>query len=177
MSTEFHRGGQDHVWAAFGRPQATEPTPREVLTDLYGTGPRGGLNTKAAAAELGVSERTVRRWAHTGIPSNAHGQALKTQHQDWQHSPEGREAAMNTRRESRLRGRGTTLSFTGVIKISSDVRRRSTDLVLSAEQVGPIIDALLAGNDDAALDALEDAFGDAFGGSVSLAIENLHTKG
>lgn len=174
----FSRGGHERIWEAFGRVDAdAEPPPRDVLTDLYGTGPHGGLNTKAAAADLGVSERTVRRWAKQGIPAHQAGEQLRAQHQDWQASPDGREAKMGSRRESRLRNNGTTLTFTGVIKISGDVRRRTTTIPINGGHAGAIIDAILAGNDTAALDALEDAFGDRMGGSVSLAIESLSTKG
>lgn len=173
---DFHRGGAEHLWQAMGRAP-TETAPREILSDLYGSGPKGGLNTKAAAADLGVSERTVRRWAHEGIPAHTTGDQVRSQHTDWQASPEGREAKMNPRREQRIRSKGTTVSFAGKIKISRDIRRRAVSVALTGEQMGPILDALLAGNDAAAQDALEDAFGDVFGGSLSLAIESLSTKG
>lgn len=165
------------LWAAFGRDAAREPDDvRTLLTDLYGANRRGGVNAKSAAADLGVSERTVQRWVQTDrLPDNTNGKRARS---DWHRSVEVRAGKMNSRRESRLRSKGTTVRFTGTLTISRDKRRR-TDLpiILTGEQAGDILDALLAGNDEDARLALEDAFGDALGGDVELAIEALATKG
>lgn len=168
--------GTEHIWNAIGgRVAAREPDDvRELLSEVYGTNSRGGVNSRAAAADLGVSERTVQRWVKQGkLPSNENGEHAR---RVWKESPEARAARMNPRRESKMRNRGTTLRFKGVIKISSDTRNtrtRSVDVALTAEQAGDILDALLAGNDEAAHAALEDIFGDAFGGDVELAIQSL----
>lgn len=176
---EFQRGGGEQVWKAIGRAPAST-APRDVLTDLYGTGPRGGLNTAAARADLGVSESTIRRWAKHGIPDNQNGSQVRDKHVEHNASPEVREAKMNPRREARIRKNGMTVKFKGKIRISKTVRDYSTrelELALSPDQAASILDALLAGNDAAAHEALEDAFGDAgFGGSISMAIESLGTK-
>src|SRR5664279_1619399 len=42
-----------------GQPTGDVPA---MLTAAYGPGPRGGVHTRAAAADLGVSQRTVQRW-------------------------------------------------------------------------------------------------------------------
>lgn len=177
MTPEETRAGGQQLWAAIGRDAATEPgDARALLTDLYGTNRRGGVNTRAAAAALGVSARTVQRWVKTGrLPENANGQRAR---RDWRASGQARAARMNPRREARLRNRGTNITFKGLITVSrSDRRRRSVSLELDGEQLGAILDALLAGNDQAAHDALEDAFSEALGGDVELVIESLSTKG
>lgn len=165
------------LWGAFGRDAAREPGDvRTLLSDLYGANRRGGVNARAAAADLGVSERTVQRWVKADrLPENANGQRARA---DWHRSADVRAGRMNSRRESRLRSKGTTIRFTGVLMISRDKRRRKDlPITLTGEQAGDILDALLAGNDEDARLALEDAFGDALGGDVELAIEALATKG
>jgi len=167
----------DPVWAAFGRTAADEPTDvRTLLSDLYGTNQRGGVDAKTAGAELGVSARTVQRWVKADrLPQNANGTKARS---DWRASADVRAGRMNARREQRLRSKGTTIRFTGTLKVSTDSRKR-TDLPieLTPEQTSDILDALLAGNDEDARIALEDAFGDALGGDVELAIEALETRG
>lgn len=171
--------GTEHIWQAVGRDAAAEPGDVSVLlSDVYGRNSRGHVNAKAAAADLGVSERTVQRWVKQGkLPSNDNGERVR---RGWKESPEARAARMNPRRESRIRSKGTTVQFKGVIRISSDKRNhqsRPVNLELTPEQAGDLLDALLAGNDEAAHAALEDAFGDHFGGDVELAIESLSTHG
>lgn len=165
------------LWQGVGRVDDREPAARELLIDLYGANARGGVDAKAAAAELGVSERTVRRWAKDGIPEHAKGAAVREGHREWRNSPDGREAKMNTRRESRLRNKGTTIKFNGRIKISGDNRHRKVNIPLDGEAMSDILDALLAGNDDAARDALNDAFADFFGGDVDFDLDALETFG
>lgn len=172
QSEDLHK-----LWQGVGRVDDREPEARELLIDLYGANARGGVDTKAAAAELGVSERTVRRWAKDGIPEHAKGSAVRDGHQEWRNTPEGREAKMNTRRESRLRNKGTTIKFNGRIKISGDNRHRKVNIPLDGEAMSDILDALLAGNDDAARDALNDAFADFFGGDVDFDLDALETFG
>lgn len=45
-------------------PRWTVKQLAAVLSLSYGTGPRGGPDTAAAAEKLGVSRRTVQRWLH-----------------------------------------------------------------------------------------------------------------
>lgn len=165
----------DKLWQGVGRVEDSEPEPRDLLRDLYGENARGGVDAKAAAADLGVSERTVRRWAKDGIPEHSKGGAVREQHEQWRNSPQGREAKMNSRRESRLRSKGTTIKFDGRIRISGDERRRKANIPIDGEAMGDILDALLAGNDGAARDALNDAFADFFGGDVDFDLDSLET--
>lgn len=46
-------------------PRWTRARLERVLFVRYGLGPRGGFNVKAAAADLGVSQRTIYRWLDT----------------------------------------------------------------------------------------------------------------
>lgn len=158
------------LWQGIARADDAEPEPRDMLRDIYGSNARGGVDAKAAAEDLGVSERTVRRWAKDGIPSHAKGAGVRESHQQWRASPEGRQSAMNTRRESRLRSRGTTIRFKGRVKVSQEWRKRDIEFPISSEDAGDLLDALLAGNDEAALDIFADAMGDGFfGGDVAVA--------
>lgn len=160
------------LWRGIARADETaEPEPRDMLRDLYGEGAReGSVDTKVAAAELGVSQRTVQRWVKDGkVPGNANGNGVREAHQQWRKGPDGRQAAMNPRRENRLRNKGTTLRFNGKIKISGDKRGRNLEIPLKADDAGEMLDALLAGNDDAALDILTDVIGEGyFAGNVAI---------
>ena len=168
--------GAEHIWKAFGgRVAARAPTEvRELLSNVYGANSRGGVNARAAAAGLGVSERTIQRWAKLNkLPSNKNGErAMRV----WKESPKVRAARMNPRRESKMRNKGTTLEFKGIIRVSKDLRRRRINIDLTGEETGVVLDSLLAGNDERAHAALEDIFSDAFRGDVELAIQSLSTR-
>lgn len=165
------------LWAAIRKSPDRPDTAQSMVRDLYGTAPRGGLNTRAAAEALGVSQRTVQRWIKTGqLPARSEAaEQLQNTHQAWKATPEARQAAMSPRREARLRNKGTTMVFHGMIAISADKRRRSTTVDLTGEQMSRILDAALANDDVLAHQELEAAFGSAFGGSVSLEIDQLET--
>lgn len=169
---EIAEANMSQVWAALSKSSQTSTNPEQMVRDLYGVTRRGAPDTRAAAAALGVSQRTVQRWIRAGrLPVRARtgGPAeLQQRHRAWKASPEGRRAALSPRREARLRNKGTTIRFLGVISISADRRRRSTSVLLSGDQMSRILDAALAGDDVAAHEALEDAFGESFGGSVTL---------
>lgn len=167
------------LWAAV-RKTREDTSPTGMVLAVYGTTSRGGPNTKAAAEALGVSQRTVQRWLKSGLPKarSAAADALTGGYQAWKNTTDGRRAQLSTRREARLRNKGTTMIFYGKIAVSSDPRNgvnRSTTVDISPENMNRILDATLAGDDAAAHAALEDAFGEAFGGSVSLDITSART--
>lgn len=165
------------LWAALRKTPDRAADAGSMVRDLYGSSPRGGPNTRAAAEALGVSQRTVQRWIKTGMPKRPSEAAerLKGGHQAWAGTPAARRARLSPRREARLRHKGTSMVFFGTIAISGDRRRRSTTVDITGDQMGRMLDAALANDDAAAHRALEDAFGAAFGGSVSLTIEQLET--
>jgi hypothetical protein len=167
------------LWDAVRKTPERAPTPTSMISDVYGTTARGGPDTRAAATQLGVSQRTVQRWLKQGLPQrSAAADGLRQGHANWRDSAGGRRARLSTRREARLRNKGTSMVFFGKVRISSDERRRGTTVFLDGTQMGQILDASLDGNDQLALSRLEDAFGDSFGGSVTLVdIEQLDTFG
>lgn len=167
------------LWAAVRKTPERPATPGSMVQDLFGVTARGTPDTRAAAQQLGVSQRTVQRWVKQGMPRRSSAaDGLGERHRAWRDSAAGRRARLSTRREARLRNKGTQMVFYGKIRVSSDERRRATTLTIGPERMAQILDAALAGNDQDALARLEDAFGDAFGGSVSLVdIEQLDTFG
>ena len=177
MATNNGPGGP--LWEAMRKSPEQPAGPSQMVSDLYGVTPRGNPDTRAAAEDLGVSQRTVQRWLQRGLPSRSRSggaEQLASGHRGWRDSAGGRRAALSPRREARLRNKGTTIQFLGTITISGDRRRRSTAVPIDGAQAGRILDEILAGNDPAAHQALEDAFGDAFGGSVTLSdISSLNT--
>lgn len=167
------------LWGALRKTRENN-SPGAMVESLYGRTARGGPDTRAAAADLGVSQRTVQRWIKDGLPAarSAGADQLAAGHDQWKNAPEGRRAQLSPRREARLRNQGTSMVFFGKIAVSSDPRnaaRRSTTITIGGEQMGAILDAALAGDDRGAHAALEDAFGEAFGGSVSLEIGSAET--
>lgn len=167
------------LWDAVRKTPEKAPTPGSMVRDLFGETRRGTPNTRAAAAQLGVSARTVQRWIKQGMPKKSQAaDGLAQQHRTWLGSVAGRRARLSTRRESRLRNKGTQMVFYGTVRISSDQRKRGTTVTVGPERMGRILDASLAGDDTTALSQLEGAFGDAFGGSVQLPeIDQLDTFG
>lgn len=136
-------------------------------------------DTRQAAAQLGVSQRTVQRWVQQGTPRRSTAaDALNQQRGAWRNSPAGRRTSLSTRREARLRNKRTSMVFYGKVRISAELRRRGTTITVNGDRMGRILDAELAGNDQLALSHTEDTFGDAFGDSVTLVdIEQLDTFG
>jgi hypothetical protein len=179
MADQPRRSRAEALWAAVRKSREKTPTTESMVRDLYGQTPRGKPDTKAAAQQLGVSQRTVQRWLQQGMPKrSAAAGVLAQRHGAWRNAPEGRRARLSTRREARLRNKGTTMVFYGKVRISADERRRGTTVTIDGNRMGQILDAALDGNDQLALARLEDAFGDAFGGSVTLVdIEQLDTFG
>src|SRR5699024_4829196 len=167
------------LWQAL-RKTREDTSPAAMIASLYGTGPTGRPNTKAAAHALGVSQRTVQRWISTGVlpPTSRPAGEVISAYQQWRTSPAGRAAAISPGRQARLRNRGTSMIFLGKIAISNDPRNNTTRSVtvdINGPAMSRILDAALAGDDPGAHAALEDAFGQAFGGSLNLDISSLTT--
>src|SRR5690625_939931 len=78
-------------------PTGQDAQPAGLITDLYGTGSRGGPNTKAAAHALGVSRRTVQRWIKAGrLPATSRGAGrLARTHRQWQAQQAAQAAALS----------------------------------------------------------------------------------
>lgn len=164
------------LWQALSRTKSAA-TPRARIAEMYGKDAHGRPNTRAAAADLGVSQRTIQRWVKAGKqPSSPAGQQLSRRHSGWVSSSAGRESQMGSRREARLRKNGTTISFFGAITISGDHRKeKHLDISVTGDQLSAMLDAALQGNDRGAHDALEAAFSDAFGGaSITLTPKDLN---
>ena len=85
----------------------TSPDLRGMLLAAYGPGARGGVNTAAAAQDLGVSRRTVERWvAPEGRQRIAKPKAdtlrkLSTKSRQSATTRQGRRAAIKSVRESK----------------------------------------------------------------------------
>lgn len=155
------------------------PTSATVITRLYGTGPRGGINTRAAAADLGVSARTVRRWAHQGIPASAGGTRLQHDYRAWEDTPVGKSVTLEAV-ESAKRNQPMAMAFYGKVIISSDPRNatnRSLSFTLSPSESNLLLDTAQAGGEadlQAALEHIASTKG--FGGGVSLDIADLNIR-
>ena len=156
-----------HIWRGLVAANRANPTERNVpvgkaLSAAYGTR-NGRPDTNAAAAALGVSQRTVQRWVKAGkFPSTPAGA---------QAAEAGRQAQMPPTREKRYRKQGALLGYRGKVIISNDNRNnrvRHFNYQLSPDEISRIIDAARNDGEAAALTELENTVGGMFGGSVSL---------
>jgi hypothetical protein len=137
------------------------------------------LGRRGTAERLGVSERTLRRWRAGGTPSKAHAERLA---EEARTAREVRRQAIAPRREARLRNRGAHVRMTGMIGGTPGGNRRNwrqrtigdrTDIHLSGEQMGAILDAWEAGDDEGAMEALRDALAEEYDGFASIKFEDL----
>lgn len=173
------------VFAAFlgkaGRPgPARPPTVNRMVRDLFGSS-RRKPNIKAAAAELGVHESTVRRWLHQGrLPTRGpNAGKVQDRHRQWQGTPAGRAARISPTQRRRLEASPSVMvSFTGRIRVSERDRgarvTRHTDFAIYGQDALAILEAEISGDPAKAHQLLEDASGDAFaGGTVGLDIDKI----
>lgn len=143
-----------------------------MLLTLYGEGQRGGVNARKAATKLGVSERTIRRWAKDGLPATEAAKKLETRHKRWQRGPKGRENALQGRMNT-FQQRGAAATLKGDVAISGDRRHRQLNLALTAADMTVLRDVAVHGNESDLKAAMEQIVGQQFGGSVTLELDAL----
>ena len=146
------------------KANTTPPNLQRMLTEVYGTGRGGRPNTKAAAADLGVSQRTVQRWVTNASQRNkVNPEKLAQVEQKLRakrDSPEHRRAQLSQAREKRLRRSGAQVRFNGRVSVSSDRRKRKIEYRFTGDQLDPVIDAYLQGGEQGARQAFEDMLND-----------------
>lgn len=93
----------------FGRG-GPPPTPAEMISRVYGTGPRGGLNTRTAAADLGVSPAQCPAGSRRH-PRLRRRHELQRSYRDWEDTtPAGRAVALQAV-EAAKRGQPMAVAF------------------------------------------------------------------
>jgi len=134
---------------------------REQVAELGGT--------RAAARQIGRSERTIRRWAQNNTVPTRGGakQSFDQAVADRRGSADYRRAQLNPRREKRMRNNGARLQFSGMagpLNDSTDdsFKRRNIDVHISAAAMSDILDAYLVDGDQAAVDALGQALAEEY---------------
>lgn len=144
--------------AMTGRKLPAEITdPREAIGYLYGTNRRGNPNAAAAAAELGVSPDTVRRWIRADTSKrqqpkgdNAARLARTIRAASQQQQQRARIDNMPPTRAKRLARDGMRISITGKVRISKDSRTRSIpDLDLTGPEAAALLTTWASGDDQA----------------------------
>lgn len=117
---------------------------RGMLLAAYGEGRRGGVNTRAAAQDLGVSQRTVQRWLaapgrQRSRPSAGHLRSLATRARQAATTRRGRQAAIAQARKSSMSRYGAKLVVRGDQGPTAQGRQyrrhRKIDLVLDPDAV------------------------------------------
>lgn len=154
---------EDAVYEAItGESRSGEPS--SLLGQLTDIRENAG-SWKATAELIGVTDSTLRKWrrGQTG------GKGIKSPGAKSRNAIRGavRRARLSDRREQYLRGRlaaGARLDAT--VKVSDDERPRTIDLSVDITQgaLGPMVDAFLRGDDEAAADAFQQAIAEDYFG-------------
>jgi hypothetical protein len=114
------------------------------------------LGRERAREQLGVSDRTYRRWLAGGRPSAANAEQL------------AKHASISPRREARMRKRGAYLRAAGMVGGTPGGRRSNwrhrtiggrgqASVYLTGDEMGKILDRYYAGDTKGAYDVLTDA--------------------
>ncbi|MEV5880729.1 hypothetical protein AB0L75_42465 [Streptomyces sp. NPDC052101] len=151
----------DALYRAVSRTPA--PTGKESAADLVTRAEQALGSKKAVADRLGVSTRTVERWAKRegrwrSKPKAQHEQMLRDLARN---APEARARSMSPLRAARIRNKGATLRVTanmGPSYAGKKYRReRTIEVQLSGDAMQPVIDKWLSGDDAGAMEALHSA--------------------
>lgn len=148
-----------------GRAGSPTGSVRDMLTSAFGTNARGGPNTRAAASELGVSQRTVQRWIagenrkQRNAPRADHLSTLRTKARQSTTTKKGRKAALDQSRSrfaSRKSAKLTTHGLQGPEGGGKGYSRmRTVSLELSGTDIDAMFDAYEKGGDKAVTQWLE----------------------
>lgn len=126
-----------------------------MLAAAYGPGQRGRpVDTRAAAADLGVSQRTVQRWIagadrQRNAPSQTHLRGITRRARQTATTKAGRRRALTGARRSRATRYGTKLRISGHQgPYDPKYRRdRAITLQLDPDAVNELLDAYESGGD------------------------------
>lgn len=135
---------------AIGRAASRRASPAPGTTADHVRELERRYGREGARERLGVSERTMRRYRAGGTPSKSNAERL------------ARQARLSPRREARLRNQGARVRMSGNLGLPDPRyrRHRTIESELTPEQMSEILDAWKAGDDEAALAALQAALGD-----------------
>lgn len=127
----------------------------------------GTLDTGKAATDLGVSSSTVRRW-FTGEARPKIGNQTKIRQAT-------RQAAVDTKRGSRLKNMGSAFSMNLTVTVSNDTRTRSLKDKFSAADMDAILTAWAEGGDTAAQAAIEAALNAGYARDFGMSVDAIHS--
>ena len=145
--------------------------PAGMLLAAFGEGRRGGVNTRAAAQGLGVSQRTVQRWLapeghQRSRPSAGHRKTLTASARRAATTKQGRRRALADARDGAKARRITRLSVTGMQGPTVDGkeyrRYRKVDINLDPDAVESMWGAYEDGGDKGLVSWLAGYAGDEY---------------
>jgi hypothetical protein len=129
-----------------GRNPPDETSPRSMLQEIFGAGPRGGaVNANAAAKALKVTANTVRRWAAgTQKPSPERMKKLKAAARRLTRTKAGRRTATDSHRRRRPTPPGGdhvwVTGWQGPEDRYSSERYRTVKMPITADQIDELLD-------------------------------------
>lgn len=141
---------------------------RGLLETAFGLGPRGGLNTRAAAQALGVSQRTVERWVTTTGQQRHKASAgnlskLRASARRARTTKKGRAQAMAPKAGDRQARNGAHVTMRGVQGVRDYERERYVEWDIDPAHVEAVRQAYIDGGEAGARQAMEDVWSDAYG--------------
>lgn len=149
-----------------GRPGATTGgSVRDMVISAFGTNKRGGPNTRAAAEQLGVSQRSVQRWIagedrkQRNAPRSDRLSTLRIKARQAATTKKGRKASLDQSR-ARFAGRKSAKLTTHGLQGPEGggkgyTRMRTVSVELSGTDVDAMFDAYERGGDAAVTQWLE----------------------
>lgn len=165
-----------------------------AIVDKYGTNRLGNPNYRAAAADLGISAGTLRRWTH-GTQTPRGDNATKAtrvvrnaqrRQKDRLTNPKRRARLTDQAKLDQINRRGyARMGFAGTVRISNDARARSIPPEalgdVSPANIAQLHQAWVSGDDKAIEQATENILNDHyFGGGGYPAevqgVDNLHLR-
>lgn len=130
MKQRERRRAERLIWRVMsGRDKPTSITdPREAIAWVYGRNRAGNPDFAAAAADLGVSESTMRRWTHPdperrSTPTGDNARKLRRLATRATRRRNASAEARRSRKAERMRTRGAVLRFAGTMTISNEKPR------------------------------------------------------
>lgn len=159
--------------ALLGARATQAPAAQDVHGSLLAAfrRPDGSLDSRRAAAELGVHQRTVQRWAKGETrPTLEHQKALRAKVRQ--------SIVTSGKRAARMANQGARVQVTAQVSVSADTRVRTlgqyTGIQLSGDDMSKITAAYAAGGDRAANKALARAVAASrYGRSANLSADSI----
>lgn len=174
------------LWAAVADKPVPNAKPATMMRDLYGKNPRspgaGRPDTRAAAAGIGVAQRTVQKWIRDGMPAPGRSANADKLREQWANSPAARRRQISPARRNAIIKQASVIAVHATFVVSqtdesSNAPRTVNVGAFEPEQRQKMLDALIANDDEAAYDAFVAGLTTDFSGQVDVDLHGISWEG